>query len=101
MKALFASAALAAVLVTPAFADFYIVQEPTSKRCIIVEERPAIGVLGSFTVRAEAEASMTTLEACLAASSMGAVPRAVAPDPTLPGMKTPEQQIDQQKRDRE
>ena len=49
MKALFASAALAAVLVTPAFADFYIVQEPTSKRCIIVEERPAIGVLGSFT----------------------------------------------------
>src|SRR4051812_40272781 len=47
MKSLLAGAALAAVVVTPALADFYIVQEPSTKHCRIVEERPApsIGVV--------------------------------------------------------
>ena len=44
MRALFAAAALAAFIVTPSLADYYIVQEPTTKRCRIVEERPAPGV---------------------------------------------------------
>ena len=49
-----------AFFVTPSLADYYIVQEPTTKRCRIVEERPAPGVgvmIGGvgFGVRTEAE----------------------------------------------
>ena len=44
MRAVLAGAALAAFVVTPTLADYYIVQEPTTKRCRIVEERPAPGV---------------------------------------------------------
>jgi hypothetical protein len=65
---------LAAVLVTgfaatPALADYYIVQEPTSKRCTIVEQRPAnpgIGiVIGDvFNARVAAEERMKTTEVC-------------------------------------
>src|SRR5947199_9054591 len=49
-------------------ADFYIVQEPTTKRCTIVEQRPAPGagiVIGDrFGVRVEAETHMKTVEVC-------------------------------------
>jgi hypothetical protein len=61
MRAIFAGAALAAFVVTPTLADYYIVQEPTTKRCRIVEERPAspgVGVViggAGFGVRTEAE----------------------------------------------
>ncbi len=69
MKAMLAGAALAAVFVTPSLADFYIVQEPTTKRCTIVEQRPAPGVgviIGDrgFGVRVEAESHMRTVEVC-------------------------------------
>ncbi len=68
MKALMIGVGLAAI-VTPALADFYIIQEPTTKRCRIVEERPApsagiiIGGAG-FGVRVEAENRMRTVEVC-------------------------------------
>ena len=52
MRAVFASAALAALFITPAFADFYIVQEPTTKRCRVVEERPASPGIGVVIVGA-------------------------------------------------
>jgi hypothetical protein len=63
MRAVLAGAALAAFVVTPTLADYYIVQEPTTKRCRIVEERPAPGVgviIGGvgFGVRTEAESRM-------------------------------------------
>jgi hypothetical protein len=68
MKAILAGAAMAAVLATPAFADFYIVQSPTTKRCTIVEQRPAPSagvVIGSpFGLRVEAESHMKTVEVC-------------------------------------
>jgi hypothetical protein len=35
--------AMAAFAITPAFADYYIVQEPTTRRCTILEERPTGG----------------------------------------------------------
>jgi hypothetical protein len=60
----------AAVMIsTPVLADFYIVQEPTTKRCRIVEERPAPGlgvVIGDrgFGVRVEAESHLRTVEIC-------------------------------------
>jgi hypothetical protein len=51
-------------------ADYYIVQEPSTKRCRIVEERPAspgigvvIGGVG-FGVRTEAESRMRTVTEC-------------------------------------
>src|SRR6188472_66141 len=65
MRAVLASAALALLGVTPSLADYYIVQEPSTKRCRIVEERPAAGVgvvIGGvgFGVRTEAESRMRT-----------------------------------------
>jgi hypothetical protein len=35
---------LTAFFITPTLADYYIVQEPSTKRCRIVEERPAPGI---------------------------------------------------------
>lgn len=69
MKALLTATALIALVGTPALAEFYIIQEPTTKRCRIVEERPAPGVgvlIGErgFGVRIEAESHMRTVEVC-------------------------------------
>jgi len=68
MKALMIGVGLAAIA-TPALADFYIIQEPTTRRCRIVEERPtpSVGVIiggGGFPVRVEAENRMRTIEVC-------------------------------------
>jgi hypothetical protein len=65
MRAVLSGAALAALVITPSLADYYIVQEPSTKRCRIVEERPAPGVgvvIGGvgFGVRTEAESRMRT-----------------------------------------
>jgi hypothetical protein len=79
MRAVFAGAALAAFVVTPSLADYYIIQEPTTKRCRIVEDRPAspsVGVLigpGGFGVRAEAESRMRTVEESEKAGRLAAV----------------------------
>jgi hypothetical protein len=78
MKSLMAGAALAALLATPALADFYIVQEPTTKRCRIVEQRPAPGVgvvVGErgFGVRVDAETHMRTVEICKETTGSGGV----------------------------
>jgi hypothetical protein len=77
MRAIFAGAALAAFVVTPGLADYYIVQEPTTKRCRIVEERPASPGIGvvigglSFGVRSEAESRMRTVEECQESGTTG------------------------------
>jgi hypothetical protein len=77
MRAIFAGAALAAFVVMPTLADYYIVQEPTTKRCRIVEERPASPGVGvqigplSFGVRAEAESRMRTMEECRESGTTG------------------------------
>jgi hypothetical protein len=65
MRAVLSGATLAALVITPSLADYYIVQEPSTKRCRIVEERPAPGVgvvIGGvgFGVRTEAESRMRT-----------------------------------------
>ena len=77
MKAVLAGAALAAMCITPAVAEYYIVQNPTTKRCTIVEERPAnpgIGIVigaAGFGVRAEAESRMKTTEVCETSTGSG------------------------------
>jgi hypothetical protein len=79
MKALLAGAAVAALISSPALAaEYYIVQDPTTKRCTIVEHRPTnpgigVVVLGplSFGVRAEAENHMRTVEVCRETTGRG------------------------------
>jgi hypothetical protein len=77
MRGVLAGAALAAFVITPSLADYYIVQEPTTKRCRIVEERPAspsVGVVigpGGFGVRTEAEGRMRTVEECRESGTTG------------------------------
>jgi hypothetical protein len=77
MRAIFIGTALAAFFVTPSLADYYIVQEPTTKRCRIVEERPASPGVGvvigglSFGVRSEAESRMRTVEECRESGTTG------------------------------
>jgi hypothetical protein len=76
MRAIFIGTALATFVVTPSLADYYIVQDPTTKRCTIVEERPApgigvvIGGLG-FGVRSEAETRMRIVEECRETGATG------------------------------
>ena len=69
MKTILAGAAMAAAIVSPALADFFIVQDANTKRCTIVEQRPAPGlgiVVGDrgFGVRLDAETHMRTVEVC-------------------------------------
>jgi hypothetical protein len=76
MRAILAGAALAAFVITPSLADYYIIQEPTTKRCRIVEERsaPTVGVIiggAGFGVRTEAEGRMRTVEECRESGTTG------------------------------
>ena len=75
MKAIFSGVALAAVVATPALADFYIVQDARTKECRIVQERPAPGigiVIGNlFSARVDAENHMRTVEVCRETTGRG------------------------------
>ena len=77
MRAVLAGAALTAFVVTPTLADYYIIQEPTTKRCRIIEERratPSVGVViggAGFGVRTEAESRMRTVEECRETGTTG------------------------------
>ena len=74
MKYLLAAAA-AVVFVTPALADFYVVQDTSTKRCQIVEQKPTsstmtiVGGNKVFTTRTEAESSMKSIEVCHSGTS--------------------------------
>jgi hypothetical protein len=67
MRALMAGIVIAASG-APAFADFYIIQDATTKRCSVVEERPApseaVTIGTAFRERAVAEERMRSVEAC-------------------------------------
>ena len=78
MKTLIAGAAVVTMFATTANADFYVIQEPTTKRCTIVEERPAPGlgiIIGDrgFGIRVDAENHMRTVEVCRSATTGGGV----------------------------
>ena len=68
MKMIFITAAVVAVTTPALSAEYYIIQSPTTKRCTIVEERPApnLGIVigAPFGVRVEAENRMKTVEVC-------------------------------------
>jgi vancomycin permeability regulator SanA len=66
-----AATVLLAAFVTPALAaEFYIVQDTTSKKCTIVEKKPTVStmvVVGDgkvYTTKAEAEGAMKTVKVC-------------------------------------
>lgn len=66
-----AASILLAAFATPALAaEFYIVQDTTSKKCTIVEKRPTVTtmvVVGDgkvYATKAEAEGAMKTVKVC-------------------------------------
>ena len=68
-KLLMAAATLS--IATPAFADFYIVQDTTTKRCTITESRPTVAttkIVGPdgtvYKTREEASTAMKTVKVC-------------------------------------
>jgi len=67
----FLVAAVALSFATPAFADFYIVQDQSTKRCTITESRPTttttkvVGPDGTvYKSREEASTAMKTVKVC-------------------------------------
>ena len=65
-----------AAFATPAMADFYVVQDTSTKRCTIVEEKPTTSTTvvvgsGTFTSRTEAETAMKRTEVCTSGSASG------------------------------
>jgi hypothetical protein len=69
IKHVLALAAVAA-FASPSLADFYVVQDTSTKRCTIVEQRPTTSttvIVGDgkvFTSRSEAETAMRSVEVC-------------------------------------
>ena len=75
---LFVAAAGFAALATPSLAaEFYIVQDSTTKRCTIVERKPTgqttVVVEGgrTYTTRQEAEGAMKTVKICETGGTVG------------------------------
>ncbi|MBV8753069.1 MAG: hypothetical protein JO328_09430 [Hyphomicrobiales bacterium] len=64
-------AAVALSFATPAFADYYIVHDSTTKKCTITESRPTVAttkVVGPdgtvYKTREEATSAMKTVKVC-------------------------------------
>jgi len=74
MRRLVIAAALAAVATPALAAEFYIVQDTSTKRCTIVEQRPTtqtMVVVGDgkvYATRTEAESAMKTVQVCSSGS---------------------------------
>lgn len=72
------AAAVAAMFVTPALAaEFYVVQDTSTKRCQIVEQKPTSSttvVVGDgkvYTSRTEAQTAMSSVEVCKSTTGAG------------------------------
>lgn len=70
MKAVCAAALVLSLGVGPALADFYVVQDTSTKRCSIVEQRPTtsttvvVGDGAVYTSRNEADLAMKKVKVC-------------------------------------
>lgn len=77
MRAKLLAAAAIAAFTTPAVADFFVVQDTSSKRCTIVEQRPTtqtsvvVGDGKVFTTRSEAETAMRSIQVCQTTTGAG------------------------------
>ena len=85
IRLLVAAVGLAAFATPSLAAEFYIVQDTTTKHCSIVEQRPTtqtmtiVGPGTAFTTRTEAEAGMKTVKVCESGGTVG------GPVPPPPG----------------
>ena len=77
MKVLIAAAALGAFVTPSLAADFYIVQDTSTKRCRIVEQKPTtrttvvVGGDKVYTTHEQAEGAMKTVKVCESGGSVG------------------------------
>jgi hypothetical protein len=76
IKLLVAAAGLVAFTTPSLAAEFYIVQDTSTKRCSIVEQRPTTQtttVVGgkAYTTRTEAEGAMKTVKVCESGGTVG------------------------------
>ena len=73
MRKFLLAGAMTAAVILPASAqttvtEYYVIQEPSTKRCTIVDSRPSTGVvldLGIFRTRAEAELGARQSKVCV------------------------------------
>jgi predicted CoA-binding protein len=75
-KLLAATVVVVGAFTTPALADFWIVQDSSTKHCSIVEQRPtttATTIVGDreFKTRAEADSQMKRVEVCRESTTGG------------------------------
>ena len=77
IKLLIAAVGLAAFVTPSLAAEFFIVQDTTTKRCTIVEQRPTsqttvvVGPGKAFATRSEAEVGMKTVKVCESGGTVG------------------------------
>ena len=77
IKLLVAAAGPVAIATPSLAAEFYIVQDTSTKRCSIVEQRPTATttttVVGdkTYTTRTEAEGAMKTVKVCESGGTVG------------------------------
>ena len=77
MKVLIAAAMVAAFVTPSLAAEFYIVQDTSTKRCRIVEQKPTtrttvvVGGDRVYTTHEQAEGAMKTVKVCESGGSVG------------------------------
>jgi len=68
LSAIIAFTATSALAQTTVHEDYYVVRDPATKRCTIVDEKPTTTTTivdhGIFKTRTEAETGMKTMEVC-------------------------------------
>jgi hypothetical protein len=70
MRAKLIAAGLATFLVTPAFADYYVVQNATSKKCNVASKKPTgtkvvlVGDGTAYKTKKEARDALAAADAC-------------------------------------
>lgn len=82
-RSLLASAALLVAITSASAQEFYVVQDSSTRRCTIVEQRPSGGTISVvsgtkvYTSRAEAEAAMSAATLCTAAAKSTDTPTTI------------------------
>jgi hypothetical protein len=68
LSALIALAATSALAQTTVHEEYYVVRDPHTKRCTIVDQKPTVTTTivdhGTFKTRSEAETGMKTMKVC-------------------------------------
>ena len=94
MKTILLTTVVLVAFVSPAFADFYVVQDTNTKECSIVEQRPTDankGLVGGTSAiykdRAGAENAMRNSVLCRSTTTGSGAPGAKSPAPAAPSAR--------------